>query len=86
MDVRVYRVIYDVVDEVESAMVGLLPPTVTEEFQGRAEVRETFLVPRVGTIAGCYVSEGKVNRGDKCRLVRDGQHRRRVVVMFPGLR
>jgi translation initiation factor IF-2 len=72
VDVRVYKVIYDVVDEVKSAMVGLLPPTVTEEFHGRAEVRETFLVPRVGTIAGCYVSEGKVNRSDMCRLVRDG--------------
>jgi translation initiation factor IF-2 len=72
VDVRVYKVIYEVVDEVKSAMVGLLPPTVTEEFQGRAEVRETFSVPRVGTIAGCYVSEGKVNRGDLCRLVRDG--------------
>jgi translation initiation factor IF-2 len=72
VDVRVYRVIYEVVDEVRSAMVGLLPPTVTEEFQGRAEVRETFAVPKVGTIAGCYVSEGKVNRGDLCRLVRDG--------------
>ena len=72
VDVRVYKVIYEVVDEVKSAMVGLLPPTVTEEFQGRAEVRETFSVPKVGTIAGCYVSEGKVNRGDLCRLVRDG--------------
>jgi translation initiation factor IF-2 len=72
VDVRVYQVIYEVVDDVKSAMVGLLPPTVTEEFQGRAEVRETFLVPRVGTIAGCYVSEGKVGRADKCRLVRDG--------------
>jgi translation initiation factor IF-2 len=72
VDVRVYRVIYEVVDEVKAAMVGLLPPTVTEEFPGRAEVRETFAVPKVGTIAGCYVAEGKVNRGDLCRLVRDG--------------
>jgi translation initiation factor IF-2 len=72
VDVRVYKVIYEVVDEVRSAMVGLLPPTVTEEFRGRVEVRETFSVPRVGTIAGCYVSEGKVNRGDQCRLLRDG--------------
>jgi translation initiation factor IF-2 len=72
VDIRVYKVIYEVVDEVKSAMVGLLPPTVTEEFQGRAEVRETFAVPKIGTIAGCYVSEGKVNRADLCRLVRDG--------------
>jgi translation initiation factor IF-2 len=72
VDVRVYKVIYEAVDEVKAAMVGLLPPTVTEEFQGRAEVRETFMVPKIGTIAGCYVSEGKVNRANLCRLVRDG--------------
>jgi translation initiation factor IF-2 len=67
-----YKVIYELIDEVRAAMVGLLPPTVTEEFQGRAEVRETFTVPKIGTIAGCYVSEGKVFRSDLCRLVRDG--------------
>jgi translation initiation factor IF-2 len=72
VDVRVYKVIYDIVDEVKAAMVGLLPPTVTEEFRGRAEVRETFSVPRVGTIAGCYISEGTIGRNDQCRLVRDG--------------
>jgi translation initiation factor IF-2 len=72
VDVRIYKVIYEAVDEVKAAMVGLLPPTVTEEFQGRAEVRETFTVPKIGTIAGCYVAEGKVNRADQCRLVRDG--------------
>jgi len=72
VDVRSYTVIYEAIDEVRAAMVGLLPPTITEEFQGRAEVRETFAVPKVGTIAGCYVAEGKINRGDPCRLVRDG--------------
>ncbi len=72
VDVRMYKVIYELIDEVRAAMVGLLPPTVTEEFQGRAEVRETFTVPKIGTIAGCYVSEGKVSRSDLCRLVRDG--------------
>jgi len=72
VDVRVYSVIYEAIDEVRAAMVGLLPPTITEEFRGRAEVRETFTVPKVGTIAGCYVAEGKINRGDPCRLVRDG--------------
>jgi translation initiation factor IF-2 len=72
VDVRVYKVIYEVVDEVKAAMVGLLPPMVTEEFQGRAEVRDTFTVPKVGMIAGCYVAEGKVGRGALCRLVRDG--------------
>jgi len=72
VDIRAYRVIYDVVDEVKQAMVGLLPPTVTEAFLGRAEVRDTFTVPRVGTIAGCYVTEGNVRRGGSCRLLRDG--------------
>ncbi len=55
MDVRVYQIIYEVVDEVKQAMVGLLPPTISEVFVGRAEVRETFAVPKVGTIAGSYV-------------------------------
>ncbi|MCG8588298.1 MAG: translation initiation factor IF-2, partial [Proteobacteria bacterium] len=72
VDVRVYQIIYEVVDEVKAAMAGLLPPTVSENFLGRAEVRQTFTVPRVGTIAGCYVSEGMVRRNAQCRLVRDG--------------
>jgi translation initiation factor IF-2 len=72
VDVRMYKVIYELIDEVRAAMVGLLPPTITEEFQGRAEIRETFTVPKVGTIAGCYVTEGKIARSDLCRLVRDG--------------
>jgi translation initiation factor IF-2 len=72
VDIRVYRVIYEVVDEVRKAMEGLLPPTVSEKFLGRAEVRETFSVPRVGTIAGSYVVEGSVRRGGRCRLLRDG--------------
>ncbi|HEY5658933.1 MAG TPA: translation initiation factor IF-2 [Myxococcota bacterium] len=72
VDVRVYQVIYEVVDEVRKAMEGLLPPTVSEKFMGRAEVRQTFSVPRIGTIAGCYIVEGMVRRGCRCRLLRDG--------------
>jgi translation initiation factor IF-2 len=72
VEIRTYQVIYEVVDDVRKAMAGLLPPTVSEKFEGRAEVRDTFSVPRVGTIAGCYVSEGKVRRGASCRLLRDG--------------
>ena len=53
-------------------MVGLLPPTVSEEFLGRAEVRRTFSVPRIGTIAGSYVTEGNIRRNASCRLLRDG--------------
>ena len=74
VDVRVYRVIYEVTEDVQKAMVGLLPPTVSEEFLGRAEVRRTFSVPRVGTIAGCYVTEGNMRRNASCRLLRDGVH------------
>jgi translation initiation factor IF-2 len=72
VDLRTYRVIYELTDEVKKAMAGLLPPRLEEQFLGRAEVRETFNVPRVGTIAGCYVAEGKIQRGGQCRLVRDG--------------
>jgi translation initiation factor IF-2 len=72
VEIRTYQVIYEVVDDVRKAMAGLLPPTVSEKFEGRAEVRDTFTVPRIGTIAGCYVSEGKVRRGSSCRLLRDG--------------
>ena len=72
VEIRTYQVIYEVVDDVRKAMAGLLPPTISEKFEGRAEVRDTFSVPRIGTIAGCYVSEGKVRRGSSCRLLRDG--------------
>jgi translation initiation factor IF-2 len=72
VEIRTYRIIYEVVDDVRMAMAGLLPPTISEKFEGRAEVRETFNVPKLGTIAGCYVSEGQVRRGGPCRLLRDG--------------
>jgi translation initiation factor IF-2 len=65
-------VIYEVTDEIKKAMLGLLPPTISEVFVGRAEVRKTFTVPRIGTIAGCYVVEGDIRRGAPCRLIRDG--------------
>jgi translation initiation factor IF-2 len=72
VEIRTYQVIYEVVDDVRKAMAGLLPPTISEKFEGRAEVRDTFSVPRIGTIAGCYVAEGKIRRGSSCRLLRDG--------------
>jgi translation initiation factor IF-2 len=72
VDVRVYQIIYEVIDEVRAAMAGLLAPTVKEVFLGRAEVRKTFSVPRVGTVAGCYVTEGSLRRGASARLLRDG--------------
>ncbi|HEY8152568.1 MAG TPA: translation initiation factor IF-2 [Myxococcota bacterium] len=72
VDIRAYQIIYEVSDEVRKAMTGLLPPTVTEVFLGRAEVRATFSVPRIGTIAGCYITEGLIRRGGMARLLRDG--------------
>jgi translation initiation factor IF-2 len=72
VEIRPYQIIYEVTDEVRKAMTGLLPPTVTETFLGRAEVRATFSVPRVGTIAGSYVVEGLIRRNSACRLLRDG--------------
>jgi translation initiation factor IF-2 len=72
VELRLYQVIYDVVDEVRKAMAGLLPPTVSEKVLGQAEVRRIFNVPRVGTVAGCFVTEGQIRRSSSCRLVRDG--------------
>jgi translation initiation factor IF-2 len=72
VDIRVYKVIYEIIDDVKKAMAGLLPPTVTEKMGGRAEVREVFTVPRVGKIAGSMVADGTIRRGATCRLIRDG--------------
>jgi translation initiation factor IF-2 len=71
VDLRVYSIIYEVVDAVKQAMVGLLAPVFQEEALGQAEVREVFSIPKVGTIAGSYVTEGKVVRGSRARLIRD---------------
>ncbi|NCP78682.1 MAG: translation initiation factor IF-2, partial [Desulfuromonadales bacterium] len=71
VDIRLYSVIYDAVNDVRDAMEGLLAPTLREKELGRVEIRETFHVSRVGTIAGCYVTEGKILRNAQTRLVRD---------------
>ncbi len=73
VDVRLYTVIYTLVDEIKGAMVGLLEPKFQEVFQGRAEVRETFKVPKIGVIAGCMVTEGIVPRTASVRLLRDNR-------------
>jgi len=73
VDIRLYRVIYEVGDDIRQALEGLLPSRQTEEFRGRAEVREIFRVSRVGVIAGCMVTEGVVARSHMVRVVRDGQ-------------
>ncbi|MCU0307819.1 MAG: translation initiation factor IF-2 [Thermoleophilia bacterium] len=72
VDVRTYRVIYRAIEDVRDALVGLLEPDIVEESLGRLEVRTTFKASRLGTIAGCYVTDGIVRRGANCRLVREG--------------
>ncbi|GJQ64781.1 MAG: translation initiation factor IF-2 [Melioribacteraceae bacterium] len=72
VDIRLYNVIYDAINEVKSALEGMLDPVLSEQLVATIEVRDTFKVPKVGTIAGCYVQDGKINRNDKIRLFRDG--------------
>lgn len=72
VEIRLYRVIYDIIDEIQDAMNGMLDPEYKEEVLGKAEVRDTFKVPNLGIVAGCYVTEGEVKRNAQIRLVRDG--------------
>jgi translation initiation factor IF-2 len=72
VDVKLYRIIYEAVNDVRAALTGLLRPTEREVTQGEAEVRETFKVPRIGVIAGCYVRAGVINRQGRVRVVRQG--------------
>lgn len=72
VDVRLYRVIYQAIEDINAARVGLLSPTIEERDTARIEIRELFRVPKLGTIAGCYVTEGEVSRDDQVRVVREG--------------
>lgn len=72
VDMRMYRIIYDCIEEIESAMKGMLEPKTREVLHGRAEVRQVYKITNVGTVAGCYVLDGKVCRNDLLRVVRDG--------------
>jgi len=72
VDIRLYAVIYNAISEVKSALEGLLSPVLSEEVIATVEVRDTFKVPKLGTIAGCYVQDGKITRNSKIRLIRDG--------------
>lgn len=78
VDLRLYNIIYDLTDDIKKAMEGMLEPIIREEVLGRAEVREVFRVTKVGTVAGCYVTDGKVSRNSKVRLIRDN------VVIYDG--
>ncbi len=72
IDVRLYSIIYDAINEVKDAMEGMLAPTLKEEITGNVEVREVFKITKVGTIAGCMVTDGTIQRNAKVRLIRDG--------------
>lgn len=72
VDVRLYKIIYDCINEIKSALEGMLRPELKEEVTGTAEVRQVFRISKVGTIAGCYMLEGKINRNDNIRVIRDG--------------
>ncbi|MEK7880274.1 MAG: translation initiation factor IF-2, partial [Deltaproteobacteria bacterium] len=71
VDIRLYTVIYNLVDDIKNAMTGMLAPIVKEEVAGRASVREVFKISKVGTVAGCYVTDGRIPRGARVRLIRD---------------
>jgi translation initiation factor IF-2 len=72
IDIRLYSIIYKAIDEIKAAMEGMLSPDIEEKITGSAEVRETFDITRVGTIAGCYVLDGIIKRNNKIRVIRDG--------------
>lgn len=78
VDIRLYSIIYDAIEELKAAMEGLLSPEIKEEITATLEIRETFKISKVGTIAGCMVKEGKINRSNKVRLIRDG------IVIYTG--
>lgn len=78
VQLKMYSVIYDAINEVKDALEGMLAPTLQEELLGAAEVREVFRITKVGTVAGCMVTEGKINRANQVRLVRDG------IVVYTG--
>lgn len=78
IDIRTYSIIYDAINDVKDAMEGLLSPEMKEEITGNAEIRETFKISKIGTIAGCMVTDGKIFRNSGIRLIRDG------VVIFTG--
>ena len=78
VDIRIYSIIYDAIEEVKSAMEGMLQPDIKEEVSGSAEVRQVYHISKVGTIAGAMVTEGKIKRQCKVRVIRDG------IVIYTG--
>lgn len=78
IDIRLYSIIYDAINEIKAAMEGMLSPDIKEEITGLAEVLDTFKITKVGTVAGCIVRDGKINRNSKIRIIRDG------IVIYTG--
>src|SRR5690606_10507569 len=78
IDIRLYSIIYDAINEIKAAMEGMLSPDIKEEITGTAEVLEIFKVTKVGTVAGCIVRDGKIGRNSKIRIIRDG------IVIYTG--
>ncbi|MDR3651393.1 MAG: translation initiation factor IF-2 [Paludibacter sp.] len=78
IDIRLYSIIYDAIEEIKSAMEGMLSPEIKEEITATVEIREVFKITKVGTVAGCLVREGKIKRGNKVRIIRDG------IVVYTG--
>jgi translation initiation factor IF-2 len=78
IDIRLYSVIYDAIEEVKAAMEGMLSPDIKEEIVATVEIREIFKITKVGTVAGCMVKEGKINRHSRIRVIRDG------IVVYTG--
>jgi translation initiation factor IF-2 len=78
IDIRLYSIIYDAIEEIKAAMEGMLSPEIKEEIVATVEVRDVFKITKVGTVAGCFVKEGKINRNTKIRLIRDG------IVIYSG--
>ena len=78
IDIRLYSIIYSAIEEIKSAMEGMLSPDVEEQILGTAEIRETFKISKVGTVAGCFVLDGKILRNSKIRVIRDG------IVIYTG--
>jgi translation initiation factor IF-2 len=78
IDIRLYSIIYDAIEEIKAAMEGMLSPDIKEEITGTAEIQEVYKITKVGTVAGCIVRDGKINRNNKVRVIRNG------IVIFTG--
>jgi len=78
VDIRMYSIIYDAINEIKDAMEGMLSPEIKEEINGTLEILETFKITKVGTVAGCIVKDGKIFRNSKVRIIREG------IVVYDG--